>query len=66
VTDTGQGIEANMLPHVFERFRQADSSTTRRHAGLGIGLALVRYLIEAHGGNVTAKSEGPGKARHSR
>jgi len=61
VTDTGQGISAEFLPHVFERFRQADSSTTRLHGGLGLGLAIVRHLIEIHGGSVRAQSDGEGK-----
>jgi signal transduction histidine kinase/CheY-like chemotaxis protein len=61
VTDTGQGIRAETLPHIFERFRQADSTTTRAHPGLGLGLALVRHLIELHGGTVTADSAGEGK-----
>jgi CheY-like chemotaxis protein len=60
VADTGVGIAWDVLPHVFDRFRQADSSTTRVHGGLGLGLALVRYLVEAHGGTVRAESPGLG------
>ncbi|MEA5577678.1 ATP-binding protein [Anabaena sp. UHCC 0451] len=58
VSDTGVGISAEFLPHVFERFCQADSSTTRLHGGLGLGLAVVRHLVELHGGTVTATSPG--------
>jgi PAS domain S-box-containing protein len=61
ITDTGQGIDPAFLPFVFDRFRQADSSTTRRIGGLGLGLALVRHIVELHGGRVTAASEGLGK-----
>jgi signal transduction histidine kinase/CheY-like chemotaxis protein len=61
VRDTGAGIDPAFLPHLFERFRQADSSSTRTHGGLGIGLAIVRHLVEAHGGVVGASSDGPGK-----
>jgi PAS domain S-box-containing protein len=60
VTDTGVGIAADNLAHIFERFRQIDSSTTRTHGGLGLGLAIVRHLVEAHGGTVGADSEGLG------
>ncbi|HYO26333.1 MAG TPA: PAS domain S-box protein [Lacipirellulaceae bacterium] len=61
VVDSGQGIPADFLPHVFDRFRQADSSTTRRHGGLGLGLAIVKQLVEAQGGSVGAKSGGVGQ-----
>jgi PAS domain S-box-containing protein len=59
--DTGRGIASSFLPHVFERFRQADASTTRSHGGLGLGLAIVRQLIELHGGTIEARSEGEGR-----
>jgi signal transduction histidine kinase/CheY-like chemotaxis protein len=60
VSDNGNGIPGEFLPHLFERFRQADSSTTRAHGGLGLGLAIVRHLVEAHGGTVGADSAGLG------
>ena len=61
VRDFGRGIDAEFLPRVFERFSQADGTTTRRHGGLGIGLALVKQLVQMHGGTVSAASEGEGK-----
>jgi signal transduction histidine kinase len=60
VTDNGQGIDGEFLPYVFDRFRQADGSSTRVHGGLGIGLALVRHIVELHGGWVLASSQGKG------
>ncbi len=61
VSDTGQGIAPEFLPHVFERFRQADSSVTRLHSGLGLGLAIARHLVELHGGTIRAESKGSGQ-----
>jgi PAS domain S-box-containing protein len=61
VTDSGTGIAPEFLPHVFDRFRQADQCTTRQHGGLGLGLAIVRHLVELHGGSVRAESGGAGQ-----
>ena len=61
VTDTGPGIAADFLPHIFKRFSQGDASTTRGHGGLGLGLAITRHLVELHGGLVSARSEGEGQ-----
>src|SRR4029450_1411184 len=58
VNDSGQGIATELLPHVFERFRQADSSNTASNGGLGLGLSIVRQLVELHRGTVTAESSG--------
>ncbi|HUN25590.1 MAG TPA: response regulator [Steroidobacteraceae bacterium] len=61
VSDSGQGIKPEFLPHVFDRFRQEDGSISRRHGGLGLGLSIVRHLVELHGGTVAAASEGEGR-----
>jgi PAS domain S-box-containing protein len=61
VSDNGVGIAPQFLPHIFDRFRQADSSSTRAHGGLGLGLSIVRHLVERHGGNVRAESDGDGQ-----
>jgi signal transduction histidine kinase len=60
VSDTGGGISPEFIPHVFERFRQGDPSLTRTHGGLGLGLWLVKQVVDAHGGTVYAQSQGPG------
>jgi len=60
ITDTGAGIRAEFLPHIFDRFRQADSGSTRRYAGLGLGLAIAKQLTEIHGGSIRAESDGEG------
>jgi signal transduction histidine kinase len=61
VSDSGAGIEPDFLPYVFERFRQADGAVNRQHGGLGLGLAIVRHLVELHGGTVRAMSLGKGQ-----
>lgn len=61
ISDTGEGIAADFLPYIFDRFSQADTSSRRRHGGLGVGLSIVRSLVELHGGVVSAASDGPGK-----
>ena len=61
VRDTGQGLSESLLPFIFDRFRQGDASTTRTHGGLGLGLAIAKYIVEAHGGTIEARSDGEGK-----
>jgi signal transduction histidine kinase len=61
ITDSGIGIEPSFLPHVFDRFQQADSSSTREHGGLGLGLAIVQEIVALHGGGVSATSDGRGR-----
>jgi CheY-like chemotaxis protein len=61
VTDTGAGITPELLPYIFDRFRQGDSTSTRQHGGLGLGLALVKHIVELHGGTVQAESAGDGQ-----
>jgi signal transduction histidine kinase len=61
ISDTGVGISPEFLPHVFERFRQASNFVTRMHGGLGVGLSIVRYIVERHGGRVRAESRGEGQ-----
>src|SRR2546422_2207825 len=61
VSDSGEGIDAEFLPYIFDRFRQADASRSRKHGGLGVGLTIAKYLVELHGGTIYAESEGIGK-----
>jgi signal transduction histidine kinase len=60
VRDSGEGIPPEVTPHIFDRFRQGDSSSTRAHGGLGLGLAIARHIVEAHGGTIEARSDGKG------
>src|SRR5262249_39195920 len=60
VSDSGKGIQPDFLPYIFDRFRQADATSARRYGGLGLGLALVKYLVELHGGTIEVASEGEG------
>jgi PAS domain S-box-containing protein len=61
ISDSGEGIDPEFLPYIFDRFRQADASRSRKHAGLGVGLTIAKYLVELHGGTIYAESEGVGK-----
>ena len=61
ISDSGEGIDAEFLPYIFDRFRQADASRSRKHGGLGVGLTITKYLVELHGGTIYAESEGVGK-----
>jgi signal transduction histidine kinase len=61
VTDSGEGIPDHFLPHVFERFRQLDMTSTRRHEGMGLGLSIVKHVVDLHGGSVVADSRGEGQ-----
>ena len=65
VSDTGIGFPASFRPHLFERFRQAESGTTRLHGGLGLGLAIAQHIVEMHGGTIGAESAAKGRARPS-
>ena len=61
IADTGEGIDPNVLPYVFDRFRQENSGSTRPHSGLGLGLAIVKHMVELHGGEISVRSDGKGK-----
>jgi signal transduction histidine kinase len=61
VADSGQGVAPDLLPFIFDRFRQGEASTTRTHGGLGLGLAIVKHIVEAHGGTIEARSDGEGR-----
>ena len=61
VRDTGEGLSRDLLPFIFDRFRQGDGTTTRAHGGLGLGLAIVKHIVDAHGGSIEAQSEGEGR-----
>lgn len=61
ISDTGQGVSPDLLPFIFDRFRQGDASTTRTHGGLGLGLAIAKHIVEAHGGTIEARSDGEGR-----
>lgn len=61
VSDSGEGIDPEFLPYIFDRFQQADASYSRKHGGLGVGLTIVKYLVELHGGTISAESAGAGK-----
>jgi signal transduction histidine kinase len=66
VADEGHGIDPDFLPHVFERFRQEETSSSRRYGGLGVGLSIARAIVEAHGGTIAAESEGREKGSRFR
>ena len=61
ISDSGQGVSPDLLPFIFDRFRQGEASTTRMHGGLGLGLAIVKHIVDAHGGTIEARSDGEGR-----